>query len=122
MWLLAQIRLIELDQDIFLCRYLIIFMMKIGNNTLILLFSAFMVISPIGIQITFAQSQNLTNEEQPNSTTVTKNFVVSDSQTLLLEDTTIPAGNYLHLYDSSPYTLIKSHISAKIPSHPWRAY
>ena len=115
MWLLAQIRLIELDQDIFLFRYLIIFMMKIGNNTLILLFSAFMVISPIGIQITFSQSQDLTKEEQPHTTTVTKSFVVSDSQTLLLEDTTIPAGNYLHLYDSSPYNLIKSHISAKIP-------
>jgi hypothetical protein len=46
---------------------------------------------------------------------VAKNFVVSDSQTLLLGDTALPAGNYLHLYDSSPYSLISSHIVAKIP-------
>ena len=90
--------------------------MKIGNNTFILLFSAFMVISPIGLQIAYSQNQELTNEEvQPRSGNVAKNFVVSDSQTILLDDTTLPAGNYLHLYDSSPYSLINSHIAAKIP-------
>ena len=91
--------------------------MKIRNNTFILLFSAFMVISHIGIQCSYSQGQELTTEEeaQPHRTNITKNFIVSDSQTLLLEDITIPAGNYLHLYDSSPYSLTKSHIAAKIP-------
>ncbi|WP_458745897.1 hypothetical protein [Candidatus Nitrosocosmicus sp. T] len=90
--------------------------MKIANNTFILLFSTFMVITPIGIQLSYSQSQELSKEEiQPRSTNVAENLVMSDSQTLLLEDRTLPEGNYLHLYDSSPYNIMNSHITAKIP-------
>lgn len=90
--------------------------MKIGNSAFILLFSVFMVISPIGIQLSFSQSQELTEKKvQSQDTNVAKNFIVSDSQILLLEGVTLPEGNYLHLYDSSPYSLIKGHIAAKIP-------
>src|ERR671939_1553559 len=41
--------------------------------------------------------------------------VVSDSQTILLEGKTIPANDYIHLYDSTPYMITNGHIAAKIP-------
>lgn len=90
--------------------------MKIVNNTFILLFFAFMILLPTGIQFSHSQSQDLsTGEVQSNSTNVGNNLVVSDSQTLLLEDTSLPEESYLHLYDSSPYKIMNSHIAAKIP-------
>jgi hypothetical protein len=42
-------------------------------------------------------------------------IVVSDSQTISLEDKRLPEDSYIHLYDSTPYTIHKGHISAKIP-------
>jgi hypothetical protein len=41
--------------------------------------------------------------------------VVRDSQAILLEDKTIPANDYMHLYDSTPYMIINGHIAAKLP-------
>lgn len=41
--------------------------------------------------------------------------VVRDSQTILLEDKTIPANDYIHLYDSTPYMITNGHIAAKLP-------
>ncbi|HJT48812.1 MAG TPA: hypothetical protein VJ729_11580 [Nitrososphaeraceae archaeon] len=41
--------------------------------------------------------------------------VVRDSQAILLEDKTIPANDYIHLYDSTPYMIINGHIAAKLP-------
>jgi hypothetical protein len=41
--------------------------------------------------------------------------VVRDSITLLLSGQTIPAGSYIHLYDSTPYKILNGHIAAKIP-------
>src|SRR5918911_3041361 len=41
--------------------------------------------------------------------------VVRDSQAILLEDRTIPANDYIHLYDSTPYMIINGHIAAKLP-------
>jgi hypothetical protein len=38
-----------------------------------------------------------------------------DSQAILLEDKTIPANDYIHLYDSTPYMIINGHIAAKLP-------
>src|SRR5918911_4323725 len=41
--------------------------------------------------------------------------VVRDSQAILLEDKTIPANDYIHLYDSTPYMIINGHVAAKLP-------
>jgi hypothetical protein len=41
--------------------------------------------------------------------------VVRDSQAILLEDKTIPANDYIHLYDSTPYMIVNGHIAAKLP-------
>ena len=41
--------------------------------------------------------------------------VVRDSQAILLEDKTMPANDYIHLYDSTPYMIINGHIAAKLP-------
>jgi hypothetical protein len=48
-------------------------------------------------------------EHQLNST------IVRDSQVVLLGDQTIPAGSFIHLYDTTPYSIINGHIAARIP-------
>jgi hypothetical protein len=48
-------------------------------------------------------------EHQLNST------VVRDSQVVLLGDQTIPAGSFIHLYDTTPYSIINGHVAARIP-------
>jgi hypothetical protein len=48
-------------------------------------------------------------EHQLNST------IVRDSQVVLLRDQTIPAGSFIHLYDTTPYSIINGHIAARIP-------
>jgi hypothetical protein len=51
---------------------------------------------------------NIANAQQQKN-------VVRDSQAILLEDKTIPANDYIHLYDSTPYMIINGHIAAKLP-------
>src|SRR6478672_10531219 len=41
--------------------------------------------------------------------------VVRDSQAILLEGKSIPAKDYIHLYDSTPYMITNGHVAAKIP-------
>ncbi len=38
-----------------------------------------------------------------------------DSKTILLKGQTIPARDYIHLYDASPYKIINGHLATKIP-------
>ena len=41
--------------------------------------------------------------------------VTRDSQTILLEGTSLPEGDFIHLYDSTPYEIMNGHIAAKLP-------
>ena len=41
--------------------------------------------------------------------------VVRDSQTVLLEGKTLPANDYIHLYDATPYMIKAGHVAAKLP-------
>jgi len=41
--------------------------------------------------------------------------VVRDSETILLSGQVIPAKDYIHLYDSSPYKIVNGHLAVKIP-------
>jgi hypothetical protein len=41
--------------------------------------------------------------------------VVRDSSTVLLDGKTIPAMDYIHLYDATPYRIMNGHVAAKLP-------
>ncbi len=49
-------------------------------------------------------------ENEPSTNTVTR-----DSQTVLLEGESLPEGDFIHLYDSTPYKIMNGHIAAKLP-------
>ena len=42
-------------------------------------------------------------------------FTVRDSVFALLADQTIPASGFIHLYDTTPYSIRNGHVAAKIP-------
>jgi len=42
-------------------------------------------------------------------------FTVRDSVFALLADQTIPASGFIHLYDTTPYSIRSGHVAAKIP-------
>jgi hypothetical protein len=44
-----------------------------------------------------------------------KTTVVRDSQTILLEGKTLPAKDFIHLYDTTPYMIMVGHIAVKLP-------
>ena len=41
--------------------------------------------------------------------------VVRDSSAVLLDGKTIPAMDYIHLYDATPYKIMSGHVAAKLP-------
>ena len=59
---------------------------------------------------TEAQGQESTANETHQDT-----FTVRDSVFALLADQTIPASGFIHLYDTTPYSIINGHVAAKIP-------
>jgi hypothetical protein len=72
------------------------------------------------------QTQTATEEEEQHSTTeaghsaedekeYNKTTTVRDSVTVLLQDNIIPGGDFIHLYDSTPYHIINGHIALKLP-------
>ena len=44
-----------------------------------------------------------------------KTSTVRDSVTELLQDKVIPAGDFMHLYDSTPYHILNGHVALKAP-------
>ena len=73
------------------------------------------------------QTQTATEEEEQQHTTTeaghsaeeekdyNKTSTVRDSVTVLLQDSLIPAGDFIHLYDSTPYHIMNGHIALKLP-------
>ncbi len=71
------------------------------------------------------QTQTATEEEQHTTTEAehsaeeekdyNKTSTVRDSVTVLLQDNIIPAGDFIHLYDSTPYHIMNGHIALKVP-------
>ena len=43
------------------------------------------------------------------------NTVVRDSETILLEGKTLPANDFIHLYDATPYMIMVGHVAVKLP-------
>jgi hypothetical protein len=54
-----------------------------------------------------------TDDHSENATKAST--VTRDSQTILLEGESLPAGSFIHLYDSTPYKIMNGHIAAKVP-------
>ena len=41
--------------------------------------------------------------------------IVGDSSSILLDGKTIPAKDFIHLYDSTPYKIVNGYVAAKLP-------
>jgi hypothetical protein len=54
-------------------------------------------------------------QESSSNETHQDTFTVRDSVFALLSDQTIPASGFIHLYDTTPYSIKNGHIAAKIP-------
>lgn len=96
------------------------------------IFTAFVLISGLLSINGSVYSQETTNQSQINATenavhsetenaehdatgNATSGHVVRDSATVLLEGVTIPAGSFIHLYDTTPYKIVSGHVAAKLP-------
>src|SRR6476619_5740766 len=66
-------------------------------------------------QQTELQTNQISNQDPFQAGVANDITVVRDSETILLKGQTIPAGDYLHLYDASPYKIINGHLATKIP-------
>jgi hypothetical protein len=55
------------------------------------------------------------HESSSSNETHTDTFTVRDSVFALLADQTIPASGFIHLYDTTPYSIRSGHVAAKIP-------
>lgn len=65
---------------------------------------------------TDSMSTNATEGAQPQITgNESSQTIVRDSTSILLEGKLIPAKDFIHLYDSTPYAIINGHIAAKLP-------
>ena len=67
-----------------------------------------------GITNGYVQTSNVTSSRAAASSN-TQGTVVRDSAVILLEGKTIPANDYIHLYDTTPYMIKTGHIAAKLP-------
>ena len=86
------------------------------------------------IPLSYAQNDtmsmtNMTEEEEEEHATTTtteaghsaeekeynKTNTVRDSVTELLQDKIIPGGDFMHLYDSTPYHILNGHVALKAP-------
>ena len=88
------------------------------------IFTAFVLVSGLLSINGSVYSQETTNQSQTNATenaehnatgNTTSGHVVRDSATVLLEGVTIPAGSFIHLYDTTPYKIVSGHVAAKLP-------
>ena len=96
------------------------------------IFTAFVLVSSLLSLNGIVYSQETTNQSQTNATgnalhsetenaehdateNATSGHVVRDSATVLLEGVTIPAGSFIHLYDTTPYKIVSGHVAAKLP-------
>jgi hypothetical protein len=81
---------------------------------LLAVFVASMIfVAGAGITSAYAQASNVTSKAVAPSSM--QGTVVRDSAVILLEGKTIPANDYIHLYDTTPYMIKTGHIAAKLP-------
>ena len=61
------------------------------------------------------QTDQISNQDPFRTGVANDITVVRDSETILLKGQTIPAHDFIHLYDASPYKIINGHLATKIP-------
>ena len=66
-------------------------------------------------QQTQVQANEISNQDPFQAGVSNDITVVRDSETILLKGQTIPAHDFIHLYDASPYKIINGHLATKIP-------
>lgn len=80
---------------------------------------AFLSASAASLTPALAQTTNATTtqeqEHTSNETATEGTTIVRDSVFALLAGETIPAGSFIHLYDTTSYHINNGHIAAKIP-------
>ncbi|AJZ75879.1 hypothetical protein [Candidatus Nitrosotenuis cloacae] len=79
--------------------------MKTKNQLMIMAISA---VFAGGIIMTSANAQS--DEEHTADT-----FIVRDTVTEILGGKSIPAKEYIHFYDTTPYMIMNGHVAAKLP-------
>jgi hypothetical protein len=68
-----------------------------------------------GVGTTMSMTEGDQHEHAANETYAEGTTTVRDSVFALLADQTVPAGGFIHLYDTTPYSIKNGHIAAKIP-------
>jgi hypothetical protein len=61
------------------------------------------------------QDTGSSNTTTPMGENTTDGQVVRDSATVLLEGHQLPKGDFIHLYDATPYKIVTGHVAAKLP-------
>jgi hypothetical protein len=93
---------------------------KYLTNTIIVFVTVAFAMGLFNTVPSFAQGGN---ETMSNATTTTEEhgeeytegISVRDTVTVILQDLTLPAQDFIHLYDSTPDTILKGHVAVKIP-------
>lgn len=67
-----------------------------------------------GITSAYAQASNVTSSKAAALSSM-QGTVIRDSVVILLEGKTLPANDFKHLYDTTPYMIRSGHIAAKLP-------
>jgi hypothetical protein len=62
----------------------------------------------------FVFSDDYTDSDS-SSLSDSSTHIVRDSETILLAGQIIPPGDYIHVYDASPYKIVNGHVATKIP-------
>ena len=63
-----------------------------------------------GITSAYAQASNVTSSSKAATPSSMQGTVVRDSAVILLEGKTLPANDFVHLYDTTPYMIKTGHI------------
>jgi hypothetical protein len=62
-----------------------------------------------------AQGMNMSESAGGGAENVTGMTVVRDTVSVPLEGLTLPGGQFIHLYDSTPYKIMNGHIAVNVP-------
>ena len=80
------------------------------NNKVQSITLAAILLAAVGsTSILISSTAQYSNAQEHTST------VVRDSAVVLLGERTLPANNFIHLYDTTPYMIMNGHIAAKLP-------
>jgi hypothetical protein len=80
-----------------------------------IVFGILMTVIASMMMMMYMMASTVTLATAQQATTSMKSTVVRDSATILLQDKTIPAKGFIHLYDATPYMIWVGHIAANLP-------